>query len=124
MKINIIKLPKRMVERGGRRDIFLGTRECYAYVEPCVFGEGTSVYDDVEELTFGNMFHSFSYADENEEHQFKVRFWSPVMKHGIIEYINPDDCIEKIIRSDEPKVYIPNVNFNEYSAWDDEEVIT
>ena len=28
-------IAKRMVERGGRRDIFLGTRECQAYVEPC-----------------------------------------------------------------------------------------
>ena len=35
-------IAKRMVERGGRRDIFLGTRECQAFVEPCVFGEGES----------------------------------------------------------------------------------
>jgi CRISPR-associated protein Cas5d len=26
---------KRMIERGGRRDVFLGTRECQGYVEPC-----------------------------------------------------------------------------------------
>ena len=35
-------IAKRMVKRGGRRDIFLGTRECQAFVEPCVFGEGES----------------------------------------------------------------------------------
>ena len=40
-------IAKRMVERGGRRDIFLGTRECQAFVEPCVFGEGESHYDDM-----------------------------------------------------------------------------
>lgn len=34
-------IAKRMIEKGGRRDIFLGTRECQGYVEPCVFGEGT-----------------------------------------------------------------------------------
>lgn len=32
-------IAKRMVARGGRRDVFLGTRECQAFVEPCVFGE-------------------------------------------------------------------------------------
>jgi CRISPR-associated protein Cas5 subtype I-C len=26
---------KRMLERGGRQDIFLGTRDCQGYVEPC-----------------------------------------------------------------------------------------
>ena len=29
-------IAKRMIEYGGRRDIFLGTRECQAYVVPCV----------------------------------------------------------------------------------------
>ena len=33
-------IAKRMIEKGGRRDIFLGTRECQGYVEPCVCGEG------------------------------------------------------------------------------------
>ena len=37
-------IAKRMVKRGGRRDIFLGTRECQAFVEPCVFGEDKSYY--------------------------------------------------------------------------------
>ena len=39
-------IARRMVERGGRRDIFLGTRECQGYVEPCSFGEGESAYQD------------------------------------------------------------------------------
>ncbi len=30
---------KRMIEKGGKRDVFLGCRECQAYVEPCVFGQ-------------------------------------------------------------------------------------
>ena len=29
-------IAKRMILKGGRRDIFLGTRECQGYVEPCV----------------------------------------------------------------------------------------
>ncbi len=33
-------IAKRMLERGGRRDIFLGARECQGYVEPCPIDEG------------------------------------------------------------------------------------
>ena len=33
------EVAKRMIEKGGRQDIFLGTRECQGYVEPCIFGE-------------------------------------------------------------------------------------
>ena len=36
---------KRMVKRGGRRDVFLGNRECPAYVLPCEFGSGESYYE-------------------------------------------------------------------------------
>ena len=52
-------IAKRMVEKGGRRDIFLGTRECQGSVESCVFGEGESYYDHYGELEFGLMFHGF-----------------------------------------------------------------
>lgn len=34
------EIAKKMIRKGGRRDIFLGARECQGYVEPCVFGEG------------------------------------------------------------------------------------
>ncbi len=30
-------IAKRMLEKGGRRDVFLGTRECQGYVEPVEF---------------------------------------------------------------------------------------
>ena len=41
-------MSERMVKSGGRRDIFLGTRECQAFVEPCEFGSGAGYYDDME----------------------------------------------------------------------------
>jgi len=44
---------KRMIERGGRRDIFLGVRECQAYIEPCQFGSGAGFYDDYGDMGFG-----------------------------------------------------------------------
>ncbi|MFP3442011.1 type I-C CRISPR-associated protein Cas5c, partial [Pantoea sp. SIMBA_133] len=39
---------KRSLKAGGRRDIFLGTRECQGYVEPCEFGSGEGFYDDIQ----------------------------------------------------------------------------
>ena len=58
------EIAKRMIRKGGRRDIFLGTRECQGYVEPCAFGEGPAAYDDCPELSFGLMYHGITYADE------------------------------------------------------------
>ncbi len=89
-------IAKRMIERGGRRDIFLGCRECQAYVEPCTFGEGTGYYDDSGDISFGLMYHGITYADEAQLEEDKgkmtVRFWSPVMKNGIISFTPPEQC--------------------------------
>lgn len=95
-------IAKRMIERGGRRDIFLGTRECQGYVKPCVFGEGKGAYDDIEVLSFGMMYHGITYADEaySEETKGKlsVRLWQAVMKKGIIAFPPPWECIYSIRR--------------------------
>lgn len=109
-------IAKRMIERGGRRDIFLGTRECQGYVEPCVFGEGSSVYETTPELAFGVMYHGITYADEaksnEEKEKMTVRFWRPIMKHGVIDFIRPEDCtIRKIIKPMKAKVFGAE-NFN------------
>ncbi|MEG2769968.1 MAG: type I-C CRISPR-associated protein Cas5c [Oscillospiraceae bacterium] len=88
-------MAKRFIEKGGRRDIFMGTRECQAYVEPCVFGEGEGYYDDKGDLTFGLMFHGFTYPDEvKAEHKgmLTARFWSPMMKNGVVNFIKPKEC--------------------------------
>lgn len=93
---------KRMIERGGRRDIFLGTRECQGYVEPCEFGSGKGFYDNYGEMSFGLMFHGFDYPDENKSGNFKARFWRAKMIDGIIIFPRPDDqkeIVRKFIRS-------------------------
>ena len=81
----------RMIQKGGRRDIFLGARECQGYVEPCVFGEGKGAYDDLDELSFGVMYHGITYADEayspETRQKMTARFWTPVMKHGVIHFL-------------------------------------
>lgn len=85
-------IAKRMLEKGGRQDIFLGTRDCQGYVEPCVFGEGEGAYDNIDELGFGLMFHSFGYPDETGNNELISRFWQGVMKNGVIEYPNVTAC--------------------------------
>ncbi len=103
-------IAKRSIVKGGRRDVFLGARECQAYVEPCAFGEGKGFYDTVEELAFGLMYHGITYADEaySEETKGKMtaNFWYPVMRKGVIEFLRPEDCpLHKAIRSMETKSF-------------------
>ena len=100
----------RMIRKGGRRDIFLGTRECQGYVEPCKFGSRKGAYDDLPELGFGLMYHGITYADEaySEETRQKMtaRFWWPVMKKGIIAFPRPEDCPgQKSLRNMEMKIF-------------------
>ena len=104
-------IAKRCVNKGGRRDVFLGTRECQAYVEPCVFGEGEGVYDDYGDFPLGMMFHGFTYPDENSEKKFLSRFWNAVMTDGVIEFIRPEECsIVREISQYEPKVFSAEKN--------------
>lgn len=109
-------IAKRMVERGGRRDIFLGTRECQAYVEPCKFGESNGYYDD-SNMSFGIMVHGITYPDESKVEEGKgemsIRLWKPVMQDGIIHFITPDECpIVKDVGKQEIKVFEKGINFS------------
>ena len=108
-------IAKRMVEKGGRRDIFLGARECQGYVEPCMFGEGRGAYDDLPELNFGLMYHGLTYADEAYSEQttgkMTANFWYPVMRNGIIEFLRPEECpLHKPLREMESKPFGASLN--------------
>ena len=85
-------IAKRCVNAGGRRDVFLGTRECQAYVEPCLYGEGTGFYDEIDEMHFGTMVHGLNYPDETGRNMLETRLWQPVMKNGYIHFIRPEEC--------------------------------
>ncbi|MCI0184580.1 type I-C CRISPR-associated protein Cas5c [Sulfoacidibacillus ferrooxidans] len=86
-------IAKRAVSVGGRRDIFLGSRECQGYVEPCVYGEGTGFYDDYDgEISFGVMVHGINYPDETGKSEMETRLWKPTMNKGVITFIRPDEC--------------------------------
>ncbi|ACA42349.1 type I-C CRISPR-associated protein Cas5c [Lysinibacillus sphaericus] len=82
----------RSLDKGGRRDIFLGVRECQAYVEPCKFGSEDGEYDSTGTIGFGLMVHGFNYPN-NRSKLFEVRFWKPEMLNGIINFPKPSDCI-------------------------------
>ena len=85
-------IARRCIEQGGRRDVFLGTRECQAYVEPCVFGEGESFYDrGYGRIDFGMMFHGFDYPDETGRKELGVRLWRQSMTDGIITFERPEE---------------------------------
>jgi len=114
-------LAQRMLERGGRRDIFLGTRECQGYVEPCVFSEGESFYKEVDEISFGVMFHSYAYPDETGTEILRARFWRCDMKHGVITFPRPDDCtLVRDIRPMQAKAFMTDVNFSgvDFLVWE------
>lgn len=107
-------IAKRAVEKGGRRDVFLGTRECQAYVEACVFGEGESFYDDYGEVSFGPMFHGFTYPDEGNQEMLRARLWVPTMKNGIIRFKRPEECeIVRDVRKGSMKQFTQGENFTD-----------
>ncbi len=102
-------IAQRMLERGGRQDIFLGTRDCQGYVEPCDFGTGRSLYNDDEPLAFGLMFHGFDYPDETGNAELYARFCRPIMRNGCIRFERPEQCaIRKFIRPMHAKIFGKN----------------
>lgn len=99
----------RSMSRGGRRDIFLGTRECIGYVQRL----RESDYEALQpvktgDVSYGIMFHSFVYPgfanqDTREPRQKGVtqsytdghlysNFTSIFMRDGVIKFIRPEEC--------------------------------
>nr|WP_122013344.1 type I-C CRISPR-associated protein Cas5c [Maliibacterium massiliense] len=110
-------IAKRMIERGGRRDVFLGTRECQAYVAPCAFGEGEGAYDDTPATSFGLMFHGFDYPDETGRDELAIRMWAPSLEHGCVRFIRPEECtVRRIVRAQQAKAFVPGENFSYVDA--------
>ena len=110
-------IAQRMLERGGRQDIFLGTRDCQGYVEPCEFGSGVGHYDKSGELAYGVMFHGFDYPDETGDGKLHARFWRPTMIDGAIQFEKPANCkIKKFIREMDVKKFGNDRNFRVVDA--------
>jgi len=115
-------IARRAIKQGGRRDVFLGTRECQAYVEPCVFREGCGFYDEYGSLDFGLMFHGFDYPDETGKKELAVRLYRQNMNNGIIEFESPENIqTKRVVReygdSFEFKRFEEGVNFSNELVW-------
>jgi len=103
---------KRMIKKGGRRDVFLGSRECQGYVEPCDYGKTPSYYDHYDQIHYSLMFHGFDYPDEvnsyissSEPDMLYARFWKPSMNNGVIKFVSPENCvIKKAVRKLKPEL--------------------
>jgi len=88
----------RSINKGGRRDIFIGTRECMGYVEKIKEESYHSAETDHKgrKLSFGLMFHSFVYPDEGHNEStydhLSSNFSNIMMKDGIIQFCRPEKC--------------------------------
>jgi len=107
-------IAKRMIERGGRRDIFLGARECQGYVEPGFFDD-KGAYDGMN-LSFGIMVHGLTYPDEavreEEKGKMTVRLWNAQMINGVIRFPRPEECeIRNVLREANEKQFLYGENF-------------
>ena len=95
---NVIKyydMAKRFIQKGARRDVYLGKRECQADVKPCVLGEGEGYYDGTGIKSFGNMYYGLIYPDQAFDAltrgMLTSAFWDAEMVDGIISYPMPSE---------------------------------
>ncbi len=117
-------IAKRMVDKGGRQDIFLGARECQGYVEPCEFGSGKGAYDHTDELGYGLMFHSFAYPDETGVDELHSRFWHAVMRFGVIEFPKPTDDLQADSSNGMPNRFVRAMNAKTFTLDENIEPVT
>lgn len=81
-------IARRMLKKGGRREVFLGTKSCPAIVSPCRFHDGEGFYDNESE-DFGLMYHSITYKD-GEAHS--VQLFRCHMERGVVAFPRPEEC--------------------------------
>lgn len=90
----------RSMKRGGRRDIFLGTRECVGhidYLNEKKYVRAKTVFEN-EKRSFGLQFHSFIYPDENKNIEDNKGpliscFSNTIVEDGCIKFCRPEECI-------------------------------
>lgn len=86
-------ITERSLKRGGRRDIFLGVRECVGYIDEINENEyenDKGFYDGINR-GFGMMFVGFIYPNKSGDALYSA--FSPInMKKGRISYPRPEDC--------------------------------
>lgn len=97
------QMTRRMLCKGGRRTVFLGTSECIAEILPCRFSEGGGSYDDIDLIDLGIMYHGITYPGNKGSEEMTVRVWQCVMENGIIRFPRPERCSFAYILPDKQK---------------------
>lgn len=84
---------KRALELGGRKDVFLGTRECFATIDKISEGRYilTPSYYKNETIKLGIMFQSFDYPTSKNE-KLKAYYTATEMVNGIIRFKPNKEC--------------------------------
>lgn len=105
------EIMERSLELGGRRDSFLGTRECVGYIETISQDEydNAETYFDNETIDFGIMFHSYSYP-KNKSMPLVAHYTNTIMKNGTVTFKSKNDC-EISNKIDGFKYREPNTKF-------------
>ncbi|WP_395143044.1 type I-C CRISPR-associated protein Cas5c [Moraxella atlantae] len=116
-------IAKRMLEKGGRQDVFLGTRECQGYVELCEFGSGKGFYDEIDNLDYGLMFHSFAYPDEIGVDELHTRFWRASMQYGVITFPKPTDNLMDDANNGMPNRFVRKMTAKQFHLGDNLEAV-
>ncbi|MCR4320521.1 MAG: type I-C CRISPR-associated protein Cas5c [Candidatus Brocadiaceae bacterium] len=113
---------RRSLEAGGRRDVFLGLRECTAIVEPIdsKFDEFKSqdkfnaVVEEQQEawkrigqtgltMSIGLMFHGWEWGSAKDGTDTPM-FFNAMVQNGVLEYPHPDDNAKLIRQTFERRV--------------------
>lgn len=87
------EIVKRSLKKGGRRDVFLGRRECVGYVEYITkeeYEKAESYYKG-EHINFGLMFNSFIYPKKSSAELIST-FSTVQMKDGLIKFKESEEC--------------------------------
>lgn len=84
---------ERSIRKGGRRDIFLGTRECFGLVDEISQEEYETIpsYYNGVTIDLGIMFHSFAYPTSKDT-PLKSYFTKTVMENGAIKFKPQSEC--------------------------------
>lgn len=86
-------IAERSLKRGGRRDVFLGTRECMAdadWISQEEYEDTESYYHN-QTISLGIMFHSFRYPSESGG-MLKAYYADTQMTDGIIQFKSQEEC--------------------------------
>lgn len=85
---------ERSLKIGGRRDVFLGTREFVGYIEEMSedeYEKAKGDYYNEPKLQFGYMFQEFIYPGRRNEPLVSC-YSNIIMDKGVIRFGNPCDC--------------------------------